>query len=500
MGKERIMTGNHTTSALRAIIVAIAIATPAAATAQPAPEDLATALNLELPAWWQVANVDIRASVNDGDEITPRYRQRIVVDLAPTENLYLHVEEVHPFTVVAPVADSVYRLYGVAFAALEREEWKTRFDFENPENLGKAMPKGMFSQPVLISGTDAAQEALDSFMDAREIAAALAERTAANAASAGIIAELDAQAAGRLDAMKGRMEVALAEIDSGMDRIVAAANAASAGIIAELDAQAAGRLDAMKGRMEVALAEIDSGIERMTASNQATLDRLATLGEQRVAAAAARADTLAAIAEGKAEIEAQEELEAVLEELAAKIRRNAELEAASVTADLEADKKLQDDLRARLVSEDLSERMAAFRHAMAQEDGHLRRIALDSAFSSGLDEMQGAALAEVIADLPQLTIIVSGGDWTYYQTLKIAETDGSAFLGEMTTDGSKRVLTMTGSIQGDTLSVHADSNDGLVCMWQAGVDEKGILSGKSQCRWHGSPNSGFPDGAGAVLF
>ena len=460
MGKERIMTGNHTTPALRAIIVAIAIATPAAAMAQPAPEDLATALNLELPAWWQVANVDIRASVNDGDEITPRYRQRIVVDLAPTENLYLHVEEVHPFTVVAPIADSVYRLYGVAFAALEREEWKTRFDFENPENLGKAMPKGMFSQPVLISGTDAAQEALDSFMDAREIAAALAER--------------------------------------------AAANAASAGIIAELDAQAAGRLDAMKGRMEVALAEIDSGIERMIASNQATLDRLATLGEQRVAAAAARADTLAAIAEGKAEIEVQEELEAVREELAAKIRRNAELEAASVTAGLDADKKLQDDLRARLVSEDLSERMAAFRHAMAQEDGHLRQIALDSAFSSGLDEMQGAALAEVIAGLPQLTITVGAGDKTYYQTLRIAETEGSAFTGEMTTDETDIVLTMTGRIQGDTLSVHAEGRNSVgrvtVCRWDAGIDEKGILSGKSQCRFRGSTSGRFPDGTGAVSF
>lgn len=485
-------------------VAAAAIAVPAMSVAQPAPEELAAAAGLQLPPWWQVAAVDIQAEVNDGDAIDPRYRQRITVDLSAQEELYLFVDETAPFTVVAPSGIDTHRLYGVASSTLERGEWKTLLDFENLGDLESAAPKTAFKPPVLVSGTDAAQAALDGFMDAQAIVRALAERSAANAASAEIVAELDSAAAARLDAMKARMETALGEIDSVTDRLTAAASAAGAGVVAELDGLAAERLEAMRGRMAAALDEIDSGVDDMIAANRATLEKLASLGEQRVAAAAARADTLLAIAEGKEEIAAQEELSSVLEDLAARIRQNAELEAAGVEAALAADKELQDSLRARLASEDLSERMAAFRHAMAQEDGHLRRIALDAALASGVDEFQGAALAEVVAGLPQLIITVTTADGTYYQTLKVTEAEEGSFSGEMTTDGAgwSLILKVTGTVQGDALRIHAvgGKSGNYVCRWDAAVDGSGVLSGQSMCRYQGRKSRDIPDGIASFSF
>ena len=94
------------------------------ALAQKAPEPavLAAALGLGMPVYWQVAKIEIQASVNDGDEISPQYRQRFTADVAPREDLFRLVDEVEPFQVIAAVtpAGKSYKVYGIGFSTLRR--------------------------------------------------------------------------------------------------------------------------------------------------------------------------------------------------------------------------------------------------------------------------------------------------------------------------------------------------------------------------------------------
>ena len=246
--------------------VAVAVCSPALAQDEPGPDEIGAALNLDLPGWWQVANVEIQASVNDGDDISPHYRQRFVADLATREDLFRLVDEVHPFTVIsgAAVIGDTHRLYGVATSALEMGAWSTGIDLENSVR-GLGMPRSMFEGPVVIAGTEASQQAINAYIEGQEVSMALAEHAARVAASAEILSALEAQAAAQERAL----------IEDIRQR----------------------RLEAMKGRLETDLGAIDTAIDELIAANRQSLEELALMREQRIAAATAHADTLIAIEE-----------------------------------------------------------------------------------------------------------------------------------------------------------------------------------------------------------
>ncbi len=413
------------------VVVAV-IGFHGSALAQQAPEpaDLAAALGLGMPAYWQVAKVEIQASVNDGDEISPQYRQRFTADVTPREDLFRLVDEVEPFKVVAAVtpAGKSYKLYGIGFSTLQKGQWSTKLEMEN--SLGKlGKPQSMFDGPVVVAGDATSQQAIEAFMQGRETAKALGERAARTAANADVLARLATEA----DAQERAL----------------------------LEDTYRRRLEALKGRIDADLAGFDAAIDTMIADNRKTLAQLEALHGQKVAAATARAETVFAIAEATEEGAAQDELAAALATLAVKRQSSVDLEAQAVEARVAAGKKRYDQLRTKLASSDASEQMAAFDAVMSSEDESLRRVALTAAFRSSNDDLQGAALAAYVSGMPQMSISVAykkkdgkaGG--TYVQTLRITEVTGASFAGEVSTPGKRKIGRGSGTIQGDTLSLNA---------------------------------------------
>ena len=96
---------------LRGILAAaavIGILGPGLAQQAPGPDDPASALGLGLPSWWTVGTVEVQASVNEGDDISPWYRQRFTADVAPCEDLFRLVYKAELFSVnVSEYARSV---------------------------------------------------------------------------------------------------------------------------------------------------------------------------------------------------------------------------------------------------------------------------------------------------------------------------------------------------------------------------------------------------------
>lgn len=464
---------------LRSTVCAAAfgLCSPVSADDAPSAAHIGTALSGDLPTWWQVSGVEIHASVNDGDEITPRYRQRFTADVTAREELYRRVDEIAPFTVIAPsaAAGAEHRLYGVAASVLELGQWSTEISLENSV-AGLGMPRPMFAAPAVIAGSEDSQAAVDSFMLGREIAKTLAERSAAAAASAEMLAALHEQAA-----------------------------AQERELIAEIHRR---RAAAIKARIEADFGELDSAVDRLIADNRDTLAELEVLSKQRIAAAEARAETLLAIAETEKEIAAQDDLAAALEELSAKIERTSELETAGMTARIAAEKKRFDTLRTGLASEDPSERIAAFEQALASGDENLRGIALTAAFRSGDDDLEGAALAAFIAGLPVFTLTVSetGNNEmpVYQQSLRVLNAEGSGFTGELTTSLWRETGKVKGTVQGDALFFNAFFKNNIGqgrYTWSARINgAEGALRGPVECSWKGERAAKNPGGLGAVIF
>ena len=448
---------------------------PVLAQQAPGPADLGTSLGLDMPAYWSVDKVEIQASVNDGDEISPQYRQRFTADVAPREDLYRLVDEVEPFKVVAAVtpAGKSYRLYGIGFSTLEKGGWSTRLEMENSVRaLGR--PQSMFEGPVLVAGVEASQQAIEAFMQGRETAKALAERATRTAANADVLARLAEEA----DAQERAL------LEDSYRR----------------------RLEALKGRIDADLVGFASAVDAMVADNRTALAQLEALQKDRIAAAKASAETQFAIAETKKEAAAQDELAAALEALVAKRQRSADLEAQAFEARVAAGKKRYDLLSAKLASTDPWEQMAAFDTAMSSDDEKLRSVALSAAFRSGNDDLQGAALEAYVSRMPQMSISVAfkdgdGKAGTYIQILRITEVSGVSFAGEFSTPGRTRITKGTGAIQNDTLSLSVRWGGGANCAWFARINERGILGGPMQCvDSDGHKESSNPGGDASVSF
>lgn len=448
---------------------------PVLAQQAPGPEDLGTSLGLDMPAYWSVDKVEIQVSVNDGDEISPQYRQRFTADVAPREDLYRLVDEIEPFKVVAAVtpAGKSFRLYGIGFSALEKGRWSTRLEMENSVRaLGR--PQSMFDGPVVVAGVEASQQAIEAFMQGRETAKALAERATRTAANADLLARLAEEA----DAQERAL------LEDSYRR----------------------RLEALKGRIDVDLAGFASVVDAMVADSRTALAQLEALHREKVTAAKASAETRLAIAETKEEAEAQDELAAALEALVAKRQRSADLEAQAFEARVAAGKKRYDLLSAKLASTDPWEQMAAFDTAMASDDEKLWRLALSAAFRSGNDDLQGAALEAYVSRMPQMSISVAfkgrdGKAGTYIQILCITEVSGASFAGEFSTPGWTGSAEATGATQNDTLSLSVQWPGGANCAWLARINERGILGGQMQCvDSMGRKDNSNPGGDASVSF
>ena len=520
----RILVGVSTMAVLSAWL------TSASAQEAPKAADLSAALKLQLPSFWKIAAVEIKASVNDGDAVTPKFRQRFTADIVPEENLLKVVSKAGPFamaTVTNP-AGQKYRIYGIGSSELRRGRWVTKLQLENPpQGVGK--PKSLLKGTVLIAGTSRSKEAVAAYRQALEESKTLAEAAARLSANAKSVAEFVAKTETEQKALlekawKQQTQALAIRLQKDLERRKAEVDAMMVENRKQRDVLERAhreRIAALKGALDKDLETRDAEIKRLIAAsrtalqdlekahkeavarkiadNKKTLQQLEAAHKKDVEAIETNVETQAAIARAKKDIAAQDELAALLATLKEKQGKTAALTAEVSGAKTQELKKRYYQVRKLLRSKDVSERLAAFDTAMSLPDAKFRNLVIRSAWRSDSDELQAAALKAFLAGNPQFSIVVSGrarNDKAYSLTYTAFVTDfnGSTFAVRLLSTAPGRSNSGTGQISRDGLVFDVEWENKrrhkARCNWNANIDAKGVLRGPLVCHRdnrHSSP-------------
>ena len=450
-----------TVSVAFSLVMGIFVQVPALALDPPGTAEITSALGEELPAYWSISAAEILATVNDGDEVSPRYRQRFVADAATEEDLYLPAadsETVGPFTVLVTTrtATQVHRLYGIATSTQALGKWSTELIMENSVR-GLGIPRSLFGRPVVVAGSDRAGQVSADLLKAQELIKTAKEGIARASTNADTLQRLAAEE-------KEALETANRS-----------------------------RLEALKARYEQERATIAAGADRernrLVGENQRRLDALMAKHEQERAAATATAETLKAVSEAEAETTAQKKLAPALVALAEERKRTTEIAELVVAAEMKEKTARYDALLAGLRSANISQRNATFDLALASADEHLKTTAITEAMKSGDDGLQAKALAVLITKSPRIGITVrtKNGEDGWDQLLEVTSLDEKTltFSGKYYTRAGRdpEESNGTGSVQRDRLSLsgHWRATYNFNCTVNAEVDGKGVLSGSISC-------------------
>ena len=375
---------------LAALAVLALLPAPAAAQEPPDAARIGAALAPELPAWWSVASVEVRTSVNDGDAVEPRWRQHFQADAAPRETLYVSSgTTMGPFEVAIPTRapTETYRLYGTARSRLKLGDWVTKVALDNAVD-GLGQPLSLFPRPVVAVGSPAAEQASARLAIARELTGTVAEAAARTAADVDALHQSAETAAAALDAVSlQRLEA----LRAGHEEERAALAAAGRRERAALEKEYQARLDLLQSdlaAMTVEIAEMPAAteVERsdLIAANRERLEALrAGHEEERAALAAAGGRERAAL-----EKEHQARLEALNADLTETTAGIAAMPAAAETehADLAVEIRTRlDALKshhqaalAQIAAVGESERAAAKEEAYARLEALKARLAEES--------------------------------------------------------------------------------------------------------------------------
>jgi hypothetical protein len=216
---------------------------------------------------------------------------RFEVEASPRATLLAEIERVGPFAIVVPVTDEndTRTLYGVVLATYRAGQWSGSANIENPV-AGLGAPDYAFDVPVLLSGSEEAEAALEA-MTERSVAAAeqrLAEELAR------LRAEQDRRIA--------EMELAVERRSAELAREIEIIEAENLRVLATLEGQHAARMAqllnehgaAVRGEEETYQREIT----RIQAEATAEISRIQNAADMEIqqarAAAEARVDALVA--------------------------------------------------------------------------------------------------------------------------------------------------------------------------------------------------------------
>ena len=240
---------------------------PALALDPPGEREVAASLAAELPAYWSVRSVEITSSVNDGDEVSPRYRQQFVADTLPREDLYLPLAgdgEIGPFTMLITTnpATEPRRFYGTATSVVALGKWSTELDVENSV-LGVGLPRSLFGGPVIVAGAERTDQIAERFLKLAELSKMITEGVVRSKVSVAALEKLAAEERAALDEANRQRLAALKERYE-QERVRAAA--AAEGERQQVEAANRVRLAALKAELEEETAEL---ARRKTAVNQA---------------------------------------------------------------------------------------------------------------------------------------------------------------------------------------------------------------------------------------
>ena len=484
------------------LVLAFWMQMPALALDPPGVVEITSSLATELPAYWVIDSMEISASVNDGDEVSPRYRQRFMADVVPNEELYLRTADngaIGPFTILvsARTTTQPHKLYGIATSVLTLDKWSTELVMENSvEGLG--MPRSLYAGPVVVGGSAEADQVVANLLKARELVKTVTEAIARATPNAEVLKQLAAEETEALEkANRQRLEVLKERYEQERVAIAAAADRERS----ELEASNRQRLEALRAKlkeesavMETIAAAADRERTRLVEENQRQLDALKAKYEQEYAAVTASAETLRAVSEAEAETVAHRKLVAALAELTEERQRATEIAEQAVAAEMKEKTVRYDALLTALRSQNISQRNATFDLALASDDEHLKTTAIGEAMKSGDDGLQAKALAALIAKSPRIgiTIRTKKGEEEGNQLFEITSLNENnlTFSGKYFSRSGKDPREPNGiaSVQRDRLSLTGrwiDKRSALPrsfnCTVNTEVDDKGILSGSISC-------------------
>ena len=160
----------------------------------PGGAEISSSLAAELPAYWSVRSVEVTASVNDGDDATPSYRQRFVADAIPNEDLYLALSddgEIGPFAslIKTHAASQTRKIYGVATSVVSLGKWSTKLSLENSVH-GVGRPRSLYAGPVVIAGAEQTGEIAQGFIKLLDISKTVTEGIARRTVSSEALKKL----------------------------------------------------------------------------------------------------------------------------------------------------------------------------------------------------------------------------------------------------------------------------------------------------------------------
>ena len=175
------------------IIAAVAIWAGSVSAADDAPGevDIAMAIGIWLPSYLSIERIDILVTVNDGDGINPKFRQRFVAEVVPREILYSEPtqnSDLKPYIMLIETRtpQQPHKLYGVASSALVLGKSNLELRMENGID-GLGQPVAMYSQPVIIIGSEDAERAIENLDAVKTLNKTLAEQAIRVEADAAIL-------------------------------------------------------------------------------------------------------------------------------------------------------------------------------------------------------------------------------------------------------------------------------------------------------------------------
>ena len=194
------------------IVAALAIWAGSVSAADDAPgeEDIARAIGIWLPSYLSIERIDILVTVNDGDGINPKFRQRFVAEVVPREILYSEPtqnSDLKPYIMLIETRtpQQPHKLYGVASSALVLGKWNLELRMENGID-GLGQPAAMYSRPVIIIGSEDAERAIENLDAVKTLNKTLAEQAIRVESDAAILRAAEEEERIREEARRMRLE------------------------------------------------------------------------------------------------------------------------------------------------------------------------------------------------------------------------------------------------------------------------------------------------------
>ena len=201
-------------------------------------DDLVARVTQQMPGFWEIVELRVVATANQGDPINPRTLVRFEADAAPKADLFqASGESTGPFAVVVKTQEkgAARTLYGTMQLSYRAGQWDGGAVLENPvDRLGQ--PVDFFPGPTLELGSERQTEILAAMRseaiggaqtameaDLRRISSEQAERAdRLRAEGASSLRRLEQEHAARLEAQAEANNKALAEIEATFQSQLAA--------------------------------------------------------------------------------------------------------------------------------------------------------------------------------------------------------------------------------------------------------------------------------------